>query len=265
MNKTELLDRCAGGDGETRLLLARVLDKLETAERRGIPAHTPFLSPAQRAAAEGLIRAAGQPRHLFAGGYEGAERTVCVFLPDWLEQEDWPAGEHPLAAVRLTAPAGAGLSHRDWLGSILGLGLTREKVGDLLVLENQCQAVVLSETADILRSQLDKVGRYPVKAAPMALEELTAPERTVKRIRDTFATLRLDAVTASAFSIPRTKAASLIASGKVSLNHRECTKPDRLVEQGDIVTCRGLGRCVVAQIGGQSKKGRIMAELERYI
>ena len=265
MNKTELLDRCAGGDGETRLLLARVLDKLETAERRGIPAHTPFLSPAQRAAVEGLIRAAGQPRHLFAGGYEGAERTVCVFLPDWLEQEDWPAGEHPLAAVRLTAPAGAELSHRDWLGSILGLGLTREKVGDLLVLENQCQAVVLSETADILRSQLDKVGRYPVKAAPMALEELTAPERTVKRIRDTFATLRLDAVTASAFSIPRTKAASLIASGKVSLNHRECTKPDRLVEQGDIITCRGLGRCVVAQIGGQSKKGRIMAELERYI
>lgn len=265
MNKTELLDRCAGGDGETRLLLARVLDKLETAERRGIPAHTPFLSPAQRAAAEGLIRAAGQPRHLFTGGYEGAERTVCVFLPDWLEQEDWPAGEHPLAAVRLTAPAGAELSHRDWLGSILGLGLTREKVGDLLVLENQCQAVVLSETADILRSQLDKVGRYPVKAALMALEELTAPERTVKRIRDTFATLRLDAVTASAFSIPRTKAASLIASGKVSLNHRECTKPDRLVEQGDIITCRGLGRCVVAQIGGQSKKGRIMAELERYI
>lgn len=265
MNKTELLNRCAGGDEETRLILARALDKLETAERRGVPAHTPFLSPAQRAAVEGLINASGHPRHLFAGGYEGAERTICVFLPDWLEEEDWPAGEHPLAALQLTAPAGAKLTHRDWLGSILGLGLTREKLGDLLVSENQCQAIVLSETAEIVRSQLDKVGRYPVKAAPLALEELTVPERTVKLIRDTFATLRLDAVAASAFSLPRSKAAALITSGRVSLNHVECTKPDRLVNEGDIITCRGSGKCVVKCINGQSKKGRIMAELERYV
>ena len=265
MNKTELLNRCAGGDEETRLILARALDKLEMAERRGVPAHTPFLSPAQRVAVEGLIHAAGNPRHLFHGGYEGAERTVCVFLPDWLEEEDWPAGEHPLAALRLTAPAGAELSHRDWLGSIMGLGLTREKIGDLLVTENTCQAVTLAETADILRSQLDKVGRYPVKAAPLALEDLTPPERTVKVIRDTFATLRLDAVAASGFSLPRSKAAALISSGKVSLNHVECTKPDRLVGEGDIITCRGYGRCVVKTINGHSKKGRIMAELERYL
>lgn len=265
MNKTELLNRCAGGDEETRLVLARALDKLEVAERRGVPAHTPFLSPAQRSAVEGLINACGHPRHLFDGGYEGAERTICVFLPDWLEEEDWPAGEHPLAALQLSAPTGAALSHRDWLGSILGLGLTREKLGDLLVEENRCQALILAETADIVRSQLDKVGRYPVKAASMALEELTPPERTVKLIRDTFATLRLDAVTASCFSLPRSKAAALITSGRVSLNHVECTKPDRLVSEGDVITCRGSGKCVVKQINGQSKKGRIMAELERYL
>ena len=265
MNKTELLNRCAGGDEETRLILARALDKLDMAERRGVPAHTPFLSPAQRAAVEGLINAAGHPRHLFTGGYEEAERTICVFLPDWLEEEDWPAGEHPLTALQLSAPAGASLSHRDWLGSILGLGLTREKIGDLLVQENRCQALVLAETADIVRSQLDKVGRYSVKAAPMALEELTPPERTVKLIRDTFATLRLDAVTASAFSLPRSKASALISSGRVSLNHVECTKPDRQVGEGDVITCRGSGKCVVKRINGQSKKGRIMAELERYL
>lgn len=265
MNKTELLNRCAGGDEETRLILARALDKLETAERRGVPAHTPFLSPAQRVAVEGLINAAGHPRHLFTGGYEGAERTICVFLPDWLQEEDWPAGDHPLAALQLTAPAGAKLTHRDWLGSILGLGLTREKLGDLLVSDNQCQAIVLAETADIVRSQLDKAGRYPVKAAPLVLEELTVPERTVKLIRDTFATLRLDAVAASAFSLPRSKAAALITSGRVTLNHVECTKPDRLVNEGDIITCRGSGKCVVKSINGQSKKGRIMAELERYV
>lgn len=265
MNKTELLNRCAGGDEETRLILARTLDKLDMAQRRGVPAHTAFLSPAQRAAVEGLINVSGHPRHLFAGGYGDAERTVCVFLPDWMEAEDWPSGEHPLAALQFSAPNGAKLTHRDWLGSIMGLGLTREKIGDLLVEDNRCQIILLAETGHIVLSQLDKVGRYPVSGAAISLEELTPPPRTVKTIRDTFATLRLDAVTASAFSLPRSKAAALISSGRVSLNHVECTKPDRQVGQGDIITCRGSGKCTVKQINGQSKKGRIMAELERYI
>ncbi len=264
MTKTELLNRCAG-DEDTRLLLARALDKLDMAQRRGIPAHTQFLSPAQRVAVENLINASGHPRHLFAGGYENAERTICVFLPDWLEVEDWPSGDHPLAATQFTASAGAKLTHRDWLGSLMGLGLTREKIGDLLVEENRCQVISLAETADILRSQLEKVGRYPVSASPITLENLTPPTLTVKTIRDTFATLRLDAVTASAFSIPRSKASALISSGRVSLNHLECTKPDRQVNEGDIITCRGSGKCIVKQITGQSKKGRIMAELERYV
>ena len=265
MNKTELLNKCAGSDEETRLLLARALDKLDMAGRRGVPAHTQFLSPAQRAAVENLIHSSGHPRHLFAGGYPDAERTVCVFLPDWMEEEDWPSGEHPLAALQCTASPGAKLSHRDWLGSIMGLGLTREKIGDLLVEENRCQIILLAETAPIVLSQLEKVGRYPVSGKTIPLEDLTAPERTVKLIRDTFATLRLDAVTASAFSLPRSKASALISSGRVSLNHVECTKPDRPVNEGDIITCRGSGKCVVKQITGQSKKGRIMAELERYV
>lgn len=264
MNKTELLDRCCGGDHETRLVLARVLDKLELADRRGIPANTAFLSPAQRAAAESMIRACGHPRHLFAGGYADAERTVCVFLPDWMDEDDWPAGEQ-LAALRFQAPSGARLTHRDWLGSIMGLGLTREKIGDLLVEENRCQIILLAETMPIVRAQLEQVGRYPVHGTDIPLEELTVPARTVKTIRDTFATLRLDAVTASAFSMSRSKAAELIASGRVALNHVECLKPDRQVGEGDVITCRGSGKCVVKQITGQSKKGRIMAELEKFI
>lgn len=264
MNKTELLNRCACGDEETRLVLARTLDKLELAERRGIPANTPFLSPAQRAAVESLIRACGHPRHLFAGGYADAERAVCVFLPDWMEEDDWPADEH-LAALRFTAPAGAKLTHRDWLGSVMGLGLTREKIGDLLVEDNRCQIILLAETMPIVRAQLEQVSRYRVQGTDIPLDELAAPQRTVKLIRDTFATLRLDAVAASAFSMSRSKAADLIASGRVSLNHVECVKPDRQVAEGDVITCRGSGKCVVRQITGQSKKGRIMAELERFI
>jgi RNA-binding protein YlmH len=76
---------------------------------------------------------------------------------------------------------------------------------------------------------------------------------------------RLDAVLGSAFSLSRSKAAAYIAAGKVALNHRECLKCDKTVEEGDVLTCRGLGKCVVKEVPGQSKKGRTMLVLERYI
>ena len=69
----------------------------------------------------------------------------------------------------------------------------------------------------------------------------------------------------SGFSMGRGKAAGLISSGKVELNHRPCVKPDRAVEQGDVITCRGLGKCLLKEMGGVSKKGRIMLVLERYV
>ena len=79
------------------------------------------------------------------------------------------------------------------------------------------------------------------------------------------ATLRLDAVVASGFSLSRSKASQLIATGRVSVNHLECLKTDRLVEEGDVLTCRGLGKCVLAQVGGQSRKGRVILTLHRYL
>ena len=265
MNKTELLNKLAQ-DGEERLVLARVMDKLDQAGQRGVPAHTFFLSPAERAATERLIAACGHPRHLFWGGYEGAERAVCAFLPDWQEPEDFLSDpEGPICAVRLSFQEGAGLSHRDFLGSVLGLGITREKVGDLLVGPADCQVILLREAEHIVLSQLDQVGRQKVKAAPCPLEGLAVPEKQVKVVKDTVATLRLDAVAATGFSFSRAKMADLISSKKLTLNGRECDKPDRAVAQGDILACRGLGKCVLTQVIGTSKKGRMMIVMERYI
>ena len=90
MNKTELLDRCARS-GEERVLLARVLDKLELSQNRGVPAHTPFLSPGEQASVGELLNAWGRPRCIWTGGYEGAERQACLFLPDWqVRRVRWP-------------------------------------------------------------------------------------------------------------------------------------------------------------------------------
>ena len=250
MNKKELLDRCARS-GEERILLGRVLDKLELAQSRGVPAHTPFLSPGEQASVTDLLNGAGRPRSLFWGGYPGSERNICLFPAGW--QED-------------SFPAGASLTHRDILGALMGLGLTREVLGDILLPQpGVCQVVALTEAVPILLSQWESAGRYKVSLSEISLDQLAPKPAQVRTIRDTVATLRLDAVTAAGFSLSRAKAAALVASGKVSLNHRECLKADRPVAEGDVLTCRGLGRCVVKEVPGQSKKGRTMVVLDRYV
>ena len=264
MNKTELLNKFAK-DPEERIVLARALDQMDRAQSRSIPCATQFLSPAQRAALEPLLAASGHPKHLFHGGYEGAERTVCVFLPDWQERSDWEAADE-LAAIQCAyPPTGADLTHRDLLGGLMGIGLTREKVGDILVGTTAAQVVCLKDAARIILSQFGQAGRYRLRLKEIPLTELSPAPAEVKHIRDTVAALRLDAVFSTGFSLARGKAADLIRAGKVSVNHRECLKPDRLLEEGDVLTCRGLGKCVLASVLGQSRKGRIMIEMERYL
>ncbi len=265
MNKTELLNKFAG-DADERVLLARVLDKAEQARTRSIPAHTGFLSPAQQAAVSDLLNASGHPTHLFFGGYAGAERAVCAFLPDWQSDIDWLADEDkPVAALRCAFPQSSGLTHRDFLGGLMGIGITREKIGDILVGDGTCDILVLTEALPIVLDQFSTAGRFRLRTSPLPLAELRAVEVQVKAVRDTVATLRLDAVLSSGFSIARAKAAALVQTGKVSVNHRECLKPDRLVAEGDTLTCRGMGKCILKSVLGQSKKGRIMIEMERYV
>ncbi len=266
MTKKELLDRCAKS-GEDRVLLARALDKLELAQNKSVPAHTAFLSPGEAASVTDLLNVWGRPRHLFWGGYPDSERQVCLFPADWQEEDDLLTDpEGPLAALEAKFPADASLTHRDILGSLMGLGLTREVVGDILLPQpGLCQVVVLREALPILLSQWEGAGRWKVSLAEIPLDRLTPRPAQVRTIRDTVATPRLDAVLASGFSLSRSKAAALIAAGKVSLNHRECLKADRQVAEGDVLTCRGLGKCVVKEVPGQSKKGRTLLILERYV
>ena len=118
--------------------------------------------------------------------------------------------------------------------------------------------IMTGPDADILPGNCLPISKIPVG-------ELRPAQAAVRTIRDTVATPRLDAVLAAGFSLSRSKAAGYISSGRVALNHRECLKGDKLVEEGDVLTCRGLGKCVLTAVLGQSRKGRTMIELERYV
>ena len=265
MDKSRLLDRI-GAEGDDRLLLAKVLDRAEQAQSRNIPANTDFLSPQQQVLALDLLRLAGIPEsgYVRLGGYEGAERNIILFLPDWLDAEAAET-QSPIRILRASFREEDKLSHRDFLGSLMGMGIVREKLGDILVSPDSADLMVLESVADFLRQSWDSAGRAHLKITEIEPWELQVPEIRCQEVRDTVSSLRLDAIASTGFRMARGKAAELITSGRVQLNWRECTKPDKLLAQGDTVSARGFGKFELTEVGGLTKKGRTSITLKRYI
>ena len=224
MDKSRLLDRC-GALGDDRVLLARVLDRAQQAGERNIPSATDFLSPAQQVQAMDLLHAAGIPETAYVrwGGYDGAERVVLQFLPDWMEPED-AAAYSPIRCLRAGFRGEEKLTHRDFLGSLMA-----------------------------------KLRVAEIDPGCVHIPEIHFEER-----RDTVSSLRLDAVCSTGFRMARGKAAELIESGRVQLNWRECTKPDKAVSAGDTVSARGFGKFELAEVGSLTKKGRIPIVVKCY-
>lgn len=261
MDKNAVIAKCAQ-EPEDRLLLARIWDKYEQTERKNVPSATVFLSPRERQLAQAMLNAAGiRERCLFDGGYEEAERRILIFLPDWAEE---PAGDE-LVFLRAAFHGEEGLTHRDILGSLMGLGVTRDRVGDILVSPHSADIVASPSLREFFLREWEQAGRVKLTVTEIERSELCIPQAQVKVIRDTVSSLRLDAVAAAAFSLSRGRAAELITAGKVNLDHVPCLKGDKPVAEGAVVTARGLGKAKLVQVGGLSKKGRIGITIERYL
>ena len=265
MDKSKLLDRL-GAMGEDRLLLAKVLDRAEQAQNRNIPFATDFLSPQQQMLALDLLRLAGMPEdgYVRLGGYDGAERNLILFLPDWLDAAD-AASQSPIRCLRAEFRAEYALTHRDFLGSLMGMGIVREKVGDILVGPDSADLLVLDTVAEFLLQSWDGAGRAKLTVTAIDPGYIHIPEVKCQEVRDTVSSLRLDAVASTGFRMARGKAADLISSGRVQVNWRECTKPDKLLSAGDTVSARGFGKFELTEVGGVTRKGRTSIILKRYI
>ena len=241
-------------------ILKRAEDLARRCESRGTPTNTGFLTPAERYALEHdpALRAA---KIVFHGGHPDAERTMAFFLPDWMEADALDASEH-ICAIRLTAAFGEP-GHRDYMGAILGMGVGREWVGDIVVEGHEaialCQPSVLRHLLSI-----DKVGRYGVKAVEIPLDEIPVREKRTEERRFTVMSPRLDAVASGLFHLSRTECARQIAMGTLSLNYSECLKTDAPVKEGDVLALRGAGKGRVVEIGGSSRKGRMFVTAELY-
>ena len=248
---------------EDRVLLAKVWDKITAGMRKNIPAATGFLSPRELELCRFLL---GEQEGLYRfGGYEDAERRMIVYLPEYLEEWYLQTEESPLVCLRATFYEGDSPTHRDFLGALMGAGIARETVGDILVDKGSCDFFVTAEIAPYVLQNFLGAGRTKLRLAQIPLSEVTVPEPEVKQIRDTLASLRLDGVVSSGFRIGRSLASDYISAGRCAINGLPCTKPDKAVSEGDKVSIRGLGKIRLTQVNGQTKKGRISVVIDRYV
>ena len=227
----------------------RLTELAERAERSGIITSTAFLSPEEQAEAEAFFTyRASKP--VFFGGSEGAERKIAFFLP-----EEGADISDRIVCVKLTGDLAA-LSHRDYLGAVLALGLERAAVGDILP-GRTAYLFCLPAAGKCIEQNLLKVGRQNVQVELVPLEEAPMAEVRNTEIRFTVKSLRLDAVAADLFRLSRTQTVERIERGDCSVNHRPVCKPDAPVKEGDILILRGCGKGELAEVGGHTKKDRI--------
>ena len=242
--------------------LRHLLDLCRRSEKTGTWQYSAFLSPAEQ---EDFLRcpeAAGFSFRLI-GGYEGAERKILA------AGDEGEAGP-PLPPIRVLSVTPKSLkyaeelTHRDYLGAILTLGIERGLIGDILVREKQAWFFCLASAAELLTSSLDRVRRTSVltEEADPNLPEL---QPRYAPLRLNVVSERLDAVTAAFTGLSRGQAEKLFPAEKVFVNGRPVTDRSARLKEGDILSVRGFGKAVYDGIERETRKNRLWVSLRKYI
>jgi RNA-binding protein YlmH len=230
-------------------------------EKSFTPRFSGFLSENESAAAKKFLVYSGIKNYEFFGGYDGAQRLMLCVFPEYAEplHEDFP-----LRAVRFDSRGASSLTHRDYLGSLMSLGIDRSRTGDIICDEKGAYAFLCPEAAQMAVMSVSKIGRVGVKSR-FADGEAVVREDKFSEMTVTVASLRLDCIVAAALRVSREKAAGLIRSGSVSVDHTISESVSENVAEGSVLSVRGAGRFILSEIGGSTKKDRLRITIRKYI
>lgn len=241
-------------DIELKNKMFKLIDKANTCLKNYEAKSTEFMNPFEIKNAMDIINSESDLKYHSDGGYEGAERSVLSIFPFYMEYEDIEA---PIKFIQIDGNFKfRNVSHKDYLGSILGLGIKREKIGDILIHEDFCQVIVSSDICDYIVMNLTKVATNSVKVKEINREELKTSEKKYKDISFTVSSDRLDCVISGIYNISRQESLKYINAERVHLNYEKITSASKTVSSGDLISVRGKGRSEVVEIGGETRKGR---------
>jgi RNA-binding protein YlmH len=249
-------------DYDDRLLANKILDAVEYCEKNFTYKTTTFLDPRQQKLIESLLTKEKNIKYHVESGIEENERKLYIIAHDDYDMDDI---EKPYQILEFSW-YNKGVkkpSHRDFLGSIIGAGIKRDMLGDIILQEDKAYVVCSKEVSEYILFNIDRVGSLPVKVK--IVEHAGIIEEKEKTINTTVSSLRLDGIISAGFAISRTKAAELIKSGRVRINWEEKDVNSKVIKQSDVISIRGKGRIILEEIAGNTKKDKIRIVIKKFV
>lgn len=210
---------------------------------------------------------------IFYGGFDTAERNVMVFIPNYLNASDYDTlhayfsenpDDNPLTVLRLKKDSFSTVSHRDYLGALMGLGIKREMVGDIVVTQSGADIVVMKSVASFIKTELKSVGRASVAVNEISFDMISDEVSNACEDTVNVSSMRLDNIVSACFRLSRSESANAILSGNVFVNSSQILKCDKKINIGDKIVYRSKGKVVLKEFSGVSKKGRNFIKIDVY-
>ena len=241
-------------DNEKLIQMRQIIDKVESVLNYHTVEYTDFLDPYEIYLAKSILNRFHIGYSEF-GGIESAERKIIQLYPDYYDESSIRT---PIKSLKIRGDISK-LSHKDFLGALLNLGIKRSKVGDILVYEDNSVLIVKDEIMNFVLLNLEKIGSKNIEIEEVEFNDLSIPQVEYRELRELLSSTRLDIVISSAYNISRTDSQSIIRSGKVKVNWENINKVSKELEEGDIISVRGYGRIILYSLEGLSKKGKLRA------
>ena len=237
-----------------------------------------FLNVREQKLVKTALESDGSFSFSFFGGFPGAERRTLICFPEYLmysagieygcNEADF-CGEYAADFIKLlhiSCSRFSSLSHRDYMGAILGLGIERSSIGDIIVnSEHDAYVFVLAKIADFLKGELKTAGRAPVNVSETPLSYAPSLKHSTHEFDAVSSSLRLDCVISALTGMSREKSKSIINSGMAELNYYSKASCDDTVSEGDIISVRGCGKFKIARTDERTSKGKYRLKAEKYI
>ncbi len=250
---------------EEKIELSKIYDKYLRAYKNYEISFTEFINPVLLAKAYSVFKYDKDIDLKIDGGFEVSERNIIIFSNVNINDENYNS---PLSFCKITynTKYSGKLQHKDFLGSLIGLGIKREKIGDIHLFEECVVVIMYKDIVSYVINNLEYVGRTKVKVEEVTLEDCKDlfSNDSKKELTITVSSLRLDVVIAKVFNLSRSNVLKFINSDKVFINWLMCNNSSKELKDGDIITARGYGRIKILNIKGMSKKGKVILNIIMY-
>lgn len=264
LNRENVLSGIIIESSDHKTKLNRFCDQIERVMKQHSTEFTYFVSPDLLGDFFQILDQVREIQYSVFGGYDDAEYVIIALHPEYIEtiyHDEFPIKMLIIEAGKQQSE----IEHRDILGSMMGLGFSRERMGDIILLADKAQVMILEEMGDYALFSLDRVGRTKVTIKEEALDNFIEMPIEYVELSTTVKSIRLDALIASTFGLSRGKAVDLIKAKKVKLNYRPQQSVSKELHEGDMVSVRGKGRFILSEILDRTKKDRIKIVIKKVV